>query len=411
MVHNTSTDRFRGEKIDYSLVGVIPPYAPLQRKRHIVSGKKIVVVAGDVGGLNAILPVLPFLKQAKHAVRFYLVGPCEKKYLAGDLPFPDGIEIAHGGFTREAIEIMLNASLYNLLIVCASQGDEGAAAGIHATQLAFNANLPIMGIEDMYASMGPILEKTAFFMDRICVMDEVAQQLLATRYTNCKSNIVVTGGPQFDNLIPMKKQYKTLRASLRNAMGAKDNDLVFLIAGGINGTADLLEITTQGISQAEVRDRSKIILRSHGRATTEDKELMKAWLDGHPEQQFVDPGKTLAPSSDDILPGADFVLTGFGTTGHKGILLEKQGVVFVGTPAFQKDLMAEKTLEKPPQVEDGAAWYVKTGEELADVIRTFLQPTSPRQVLDMIRKQNKIAAYNTGNAALRVFETIEELFP
>ena len=55
----------------HGLVGVIPPYALSQRRKNMF-GTTICVVAGDTGGLNALLPALTLALDAGCNVHAFL---------------------------------------------------------------------------------------------------------------------------------------------------------------------------------------------------------------------------------------------------------------------------------------------------------------------------------------------------
>jgi hypothetical protein len=410
MVHKTPTERFRGN-LDYNLVGVIPPYAPLQRNT-VLETKHIVVVAGDRGGLNAFLPVIPLALSAGHTISFYFVGTCAKQYDAGEIRLPPRISVTTGDHGADSVNFALNNLLpLDLLVVCASQSAEGASAGMNAVDRIHITNRPILAIEDLYGSLGPLLRQSVRgSISSICVMDEFARDLLARRHPNTRKRIVVTGGPQFDRIIhTAKNNLPEQRTKLRKIMGVNEKELVFLIVGGINGTAELLEIADQGITIAGVGDRSRIIIRPHQRSTPEDSQLLKQWHKKHRKDWYIHVEKSVAATTDDLLPGVDFVLSGYSTTNHIGILYEKTGTVYVGTPSFKRDLMAEKGLKIPPEVEAGAAWYATTGEEMAHAITEYLLGKKSEELLMIRKNQTRIGAFNDGNAARRVWETAESL--
>ena len=89
------------------------------------------------------------------------------------------------------------------------------------------------------------------------------------------------------------------------------------------------------------------------------------------------------------------------------------GVVYVGTPALKSDLMAEKGLERPPEVEIGAGWYVQGSEDMANAIiavRPGARQGARDPRVDRIKKaQGRIAAYNDGKATERVWQEMQKL--
>ena len=64
------------------------------------------------------------------------------------------------------------------------------------------------------------------------------------------------------------------------------------------------------------------------------------------------------PTTVDLLPAADVVMSGFSTTNYFAILLGLRDVVYAGTPQLLADLQAEKGLQRPPETTAGAGWCV-----------------------------------------------------
>lgn len=84
------------------------------------------------------------------------------------------------------------------------------------------------------------------------------------------------------------------------------------------------------------------------------------------------------------------------------------GVIYIKTPLLQKDLLFEKNLSKPPEVEIGAAWYVTSLTELTEAIQAVKAGKSEK--LDhILLVQKKISEANDGQATSRVWEQMQKL--
>ncbi len=403
MVKDIPTEAFRGG-LCYGLVGVILPYELLQKEFN-VSGKHIVVFMGDGGGANAALPVIPHALAAGCHVALYLVGTCAMQHQAGTRTFDKGVEVYVGTEKKAAIDDFFADRQCDLLVICASHAQVCVEAGRNIMDKV--DLVPILGIQDMYGSLHPYLvEGGDFYFDTICVSEGFSKNLMVVGFPNTADAVVVTGNPYFDSARTVKATWNTRRQSLRDALGITDEHVAFLIVGGLNGTAELLELAEQGIVQAGISNKAKLILRTHPRATREDQDLITKYLKSHPRDWFIDVDASIAPTSDSLLSGIDFVLSGYTTTNYLAILYEMgPKVVYVGTPAIKRDLRNEKKMAQPPEVACEAAWYVQTPTELTNIITS----PSAATILRMTFKQSEIAQYNDGQATLRVWQQMQYL--
>lgn len=398
MVYKNPTENVR-INFDASGVGVVPTYVPY-KGRVKMPKKRIGVVAGDRGGLNALLPVLALAIEQGHEVVALLTATCRDQYNQGKLPL-HGIRALIHSTDSSAGEMLLQNDM-DILLVAASQSEEGTLVACDCINGV--TNIPIIGMEDMYGSLGPILKTCENLFSSVCVIDSFASELMLERHPKLQGKVVVTGGPQFDQGIQVKERWEELRSNRRSALKATDNDLVFLLAGGLNGTAELLDITFNGILRTGTVGRSKIILRSHPRATEQDKSETHEWLKAHGDALLVDEKTSQLFSTDDWLPGADFVLSGYSTVNHLAILYEMIGTVYVGTNSFKRDLMNEKGLSCPPEVARGAGWYVTTANAMTIPIQAIARGDSPKIRQATEQAQKEIAQYFDGKAAQRVWD-------
>lgn len=375
--------------------------------------KQIRVVAGDRGGWAALEPPLVQALNEGCTVRVLFTASCRKLCEEGKLTTDERIEIVCDSEDKESVQLFLDGD-YDLLVVGSSQSNEGAEAAFNAIMA---ANAPRMAVQDLYGSFMPTLRllreaRGLGNLNRLCVTDEFAKEQVLQQY-NISHCIAVTGGAQFDKTIKIKENWKQRRDELRSALGVTGDQPVFLATGQLNGTAEMLELLEGGIEQAGVADHAKVVVRAHPRATDEDKRLLDEYMARTNRNWFTDVDQELARTSDDLLPGVDFVLSGYSTTNYYGVLYEMAGVVYVGTPAFKADMKAEKGLERPPEVEIGAGWYVQNPQDMADVIVSVRQSGGSQGVVSNVDKvkdtQRRIAAYNDGKATERVWQEMQKL--
>ncbi len=372
-----------------------------------MAGKRIRVVAGDAGGWDALLPPLCLALDAGCTVEVYLTASSGKKFTDGQLQVDPRMTVQARGTEMSDLIHFLKPATHHLIVVGASQSREGYQAA--ATALVLSDSIPRLCVEDMYGSSLPMLNLVYGEIECLCVTDELARTMVLQKFPKLKDNVEVTGGPQYDKTIAVKRRWQERRCELREALNTDENHSVFLVAGGLNGTVETLELLDAGIEQSGVTAFAKVIVRVHARASIPDKKETEQYFKATKRTWFTDVDKSVAENSTDLLPGVDFVLSGYSTTNHFGILYGMPGVVYVGTPAFKRDLKAEKGLERPPEVEAGAGWYVQNGADMADVIMA-LQPDVPLpKVRKLMDAQKRIASYNDGNAAERVWEQMQRL--
>lgn len=378
-----------------------------------MSKRKIRVVAGDRGGWNAIEPPLIRALDEGHDVRVFLTATCGQQFTSGKLCPDERMDVVAGLGNAPTMAVFFGHAKHHLMVIGASQSKEGTEATKNALMLP-TYSAPRLGVQDMYGSIMPTLRLADNAFDGLCVSDEFARGMVLKEFPKLSDRVVVTGGPQFDKTLEVKKNWDEKRRQLREGMNVDGSHVVFLVVGGLNGTAEMLTLLEDGIRLAGITKRVKVILRTHPRATDEDKQLVQSYMDyvgRTPENGwFVDVAdRAIAPTSDDLLPGVDFVLSGYSTTNYFGILYEMPGVVYVGTPAFEKDLKAEKGLYRPPEVDIGAGWYVQIGSDMARVIGAVRTESKVSNVQLIAEAQKRIALFNDGHATDRVWEQMQKL--
>lgn len=273
---------------------------------------------------------------------------------------------------------------------------------------------PCVGVQDMYGSFLPLLRRLdacgeMVRLRRLCVSDPFAQDQIISALPAARSCLAVTGGPHFDKVMTLKDQWPSKRQALQAALGIDKRDVVFLVVGGLNGTAEMLQLLEEASSV--IGGRIRAIVRMHPRATPDETQQVtkfrrvSLWF--RRSEIEVDP--MLVGSSEELLPAADFILSGYTTTNHFAILLGMVGVIYAGTSSIRRDHKAEKGLDRPPEVVAGAAWYVQTSAELVGVVRLVLQAPETGKVTRLIKAQAQLAACNDGKAAERVWQEVKKL--
>jgi hypothetical protein len=409
------TERFR-EELNFDLVGVIPEFVPFKTGGLRVEGRSILGVFGDVGGWKAAEgPLVHAVNNGCH-VQLIFVGSSAKELTEQRLKIDTRCSvIANEHLSLESIA-QYTKEPHDLLVLGASQSRIGIEA---AATAALHSSAPAIAVQDLYGSSVDMLtllkHKDALSNVRtVCVHDKFARKhLLRSDLEELSDRVVVTGGPQFDKVLGMKLTWNERRKAIR--AGLTDDDLLVLIAGQLHDTAELIDLVTVVRKQLNLYQRLRLCVRQHPRASEEDRAATHALLSSLRDDPFhllFDIPVELARTSEDIIPAADVVMSGYSTTNLYAILCELPGVIYAGTHLLKQDLLREKRLARPPEVSAGAGWYVETAEDLAHVFEELLRLKKGEESNDVrqIREnQRRIAQYNDGHATDRVWAEMQKL--
>jgi len=356
--------------------------------------RRILAVAGDLGGWNALSPALKLLaEEAKIFVRF--TGVCRTKYGRQELKCDERFLVVDHFSTSEP----------GLLVLGASHEKESVFHARLAKSL--NPDSRICLVEDMYGSGLPILREIQAGVNStpklsVCVIDEFARDLLFEGTDLHPAQIVVTGGPQFDKVVWIRERWNELRRDIRKP---NDRRRRFLIVGGLDGTAEMMAILFPNLLKDDV-----VTLRTHPRATELDRYLTAAMLPVYNNNHVMMETHPVLFSAgvESLLPAVDFVLSGYSTVAHFAIALGIPGVIYIGTPAIRANLWEEKQLRVPVEADMGAAWYVTDSRSLAMVLSDIEQASSDKY-LTLLKQQKIIANHCDGQASQRVANVLRKM--
>lgn len=380
----------------FNLVGKIYFRPEPDGARHkTLSGKTILAVAGDLGGWHATALVLAKLADGGANISVIFTGPSRCAFLEKSLEIDVRFEVQvekHGHC--------------DVIIVAPSQSRDGNDETVKIVKQ-IKDNIPVCVIEDMWGSAVLFLNKIhSHVLKRVsvCVVDQFAKKKLVKETKISAKKVFVTGGPQFDRVLELRKNWSEQRRLIRKKIS--NDACVYLVAGGVNGTDEILDLV-----QSVLRSQDAIIFRQHSRSTVKDKEQTKKAIEVIKQAggKFLEVDKKIAPYTESLLAGSDFVLSGFSTTNRYAILLGIIGTIYVGTTSFRKDLWSEKKLKLPPEVEFGAGWYVQDAKEMKDVVAEVSAETAGKRKRELIKKQQKIAQFCDGEATSRVLDVIHNI--
>lgn len=375
-------------------------------------GKNVLCVAGDLGGWHATALVLSRLADAGAIISVIFTGPSRRAYEENNLEIDERFRVevenidALGAIhVRQLADATLREK-FDVIVVSPSQSKDGNNETATIVNR-MSTKIPVCVIEDMWGSAVPFLKKInddILKRTTVCVVDQFAKKMLLERSGIKAKKLFVTGGPQFDRVLELRKNWNEQRNLIRRNMA--DDAHVYLVAGGVNGTDEILDLV-----RPVLRPQDVIIFRQHSRSTAKDRKLSEKMIETIKKEggKFLEVDKKIAPYTESLLAGSDFVLSGFSTTNRYAIILGIAGTIYVGTKSFKKDLWAEKKLKLPPEAEFGAGWYVKNAKEMKAVVEDVVAPVAGKCRKELIKKQQKIAQFCDGKATERVIRVIEKI--
>lgn len=374
---------------------------------------KIAAVFGDRGGFNAGMPVLERAVGLEHRVSLYLSATTKSQWEAHTLPVPSTMNVIYKDNLRGARP--------DVVLVGSSASVEGTRAACEAIEL---LQAPALLLEDYLGSARNTLAWAVKYdlpIRRVCVDSSFSRGVLA-KSVSWKSDIIVTGAPQWDAMSKeaMGARWDELRDAIRNPEDLPDSCFLFVIAGQLNGTAELVSLAMRGAFIAGMRhpDQFRIIVRQHPRATDLDNALMEHVVLGGTSSFLYAPRQSCGvKKSEDLLPALEnrrgLVLSGYSSTLTAACLCGIEAVC-AGTPSFRHDFAREKFPEVPtsnvpfpPECENGAAWKATSFEEMADIIQAIKGNDRSGKYASIAAGRERMKRYQDGKATERV---LDELF-
>lgn len=294
-----------------------------------IKRKTILVCSRDPGSANALLPVLTLLHDQVDI--YCLVDSFARDiflqhFATASLRVPQSILYADAVIPPPAV-VLVDPSSSN-------RGLEDYA------ELHFRA-APLVLLEDYYGTANLALAEFARLHvtpAAICVMDQLAADIVRTKYPALAERITVTGQPAFDAIAT--ENTPKLRLATRQALGVSETDQVVTFFSSAHDTAVLVENLTKQIQQLN-NPKIKLIVRWHPRTN----------FSGENFTQF---------STSELSAASDVVLT---TTSVEGLhaIYRRKPVVYCYDAAYVSPRL---DLVPPPPVALGAAFGVQTLSEL-----------------------------------------------
>jgi len=375
-------------------------------------------VAYDRGGWNSLEPVLELALADSVHVQVLLGGASAQHHRQGLLVLDNRVKVTLIGeiwdeqAAQAAVRDFVNTEHAGTM-VAASASTEGTAAGLEA--LCSSRAPGMVVVEDTYGTAGALLAQvTSMCPDRAkrviaTVGDKIGQQLIHRRVPQFPGSVRLTGAPQYDAVARMRLDFGRRRHDLRQHLGVSQDEVLVLMAGQPRGTHEMLHMLRDAVFAAS-NVKTKLLLRQHPRATSFEQRSAQTFREQTHPDFFVDADLDVYPSSVDLLPAADVVMSGFSTTNYFAILLGIRDVVFAGTPALLRDLQLEKGLTRPPETDAGAGWFVDTSKGLSSVLNQVHAAHESKDAAKVRAAQKDLTADYDGQAAKRVWDVTMEHF-
>lgn len=171
----------------------------------------------DVGAGNACLPTVAILKNKEIQVSIYAEGSSYER-------FKNEFSL----IAECEMDYLLDFVKPSLVVVTFAQ--VGGAVPIELTNKAKQRSLPVVLVEDMWASHSAF--KWNIVPDGVCVMDEFAKNLILRSWPDyLESHIHVTGAPVFDKFVNI--QTESAKHKLREMLGLCENWPVVFFPGQV----------------------------------------------------------------------------------------------------------------------------------------------------------------------------------
>lgn len=310
----------------------------------------------DVGSGNACLPAVKILKDKGILVSVYVEGSAYQR-------FKDQFS-----FISECkMDDLLDLVRPSLVVVTSAQ--VGGAVPIDLTIKAKQRNLPVVLVEDMWASHSAF--KWSILPDGVCVMDEFAKNLILQSWPGyLESRIYVTGAPVFDKFVNI--QTESSKPKLREVFDLHDKWPIVFFPGQVWGMTQAITMLVEALNGFDpvyliLKDHPTLTLpntsNEYKRIYAEYREVLKNLKTGI----IVDSGKL---TSQEVIMGSDIVVGMYSTMTVEACYMRKPGII-IWTPEISQSLLKalNNTLVEWPIMSLGAFLKAESVEEIKSCLR------------------------------------------
>lgn len=314
----------------------------------------------DIGSVNACLPVVTILKDKGISVSVYAEGPASENLK--DKPFY---------ITGYRISDLLD--LVNPSLVVATSVRIGGAVPIDLNKEAKQRNLPVVLVEDIWASHSAFTWD--ILPDGVCVVDEFAKSLILRSWPGYpESRIHVTGMPVFDRYVNV--QVKSAKRKLREILELNENWPVVFFPGQIWGMTQAISMLVKALNSFDFP--VYLILRNHpgiilSKAPDKYRQIYAGYqrtLRGLQKGAVVDSSQL---NSDEVLTGSDIIVGIYSTMTVEACYLRKP-VLTIWTLEIGQFLLrlTHNTLAEWPITNLGASLRARNVLEIKSCLRKII---------------------------------------
>lgn len=314
--------------------------------------KNVLVEARDPGGANALAPVLELLnREGGTNIKMITDGRAQEiiqgKFKTKDITPQDNI-LKAVGVVGSPDAVLIGVS------------DE---AGIEMFVSANFPEVPSVLVEDYYGSsldyLSRLEESRQPFPKKICVMDEVARDIIIKKFPELSDAIEITGQPAFDRFT--KEDTKKVAEETKKELGIKPKEKIVTFMSAME---DMALIKRFAEELAKIKG-CRFIFRKHPRDNVTMEDYRMAF-----ESRGIDFVNTMYMPTDKIAAASDLVIVTTSTEGLSAIYRRKPSINIIDPEYSDRGA--------PPSVKLGASVGLDRMENLAICVEELLDPKSKR---------------------------------
>jgi len=234
---------------------------------------------------------------------------------------------------RSALDIVTQIEEPDLIITGAS-----SEPGLEMYISGQFPNKPTVIVEDYYTAANNYLaatkERGYQLPEKICVMDEIAKQIIVERFPEAESHIEITGQPAFDKIV--EEDTETIRQRVRSELRIEDKKKIVSFMDTMLSEEETEKIFMQ-LSQSQL-SVFMFAYRKHPRSNIPDQRI---------NQLADNAGLTLLSTenltTDEVSAASDVVITTWSTAGLEAIYRRKPTIHIEDT----KNIRFPKLLKTP----------------------------------------------------------------
>lgn len=345
----------------------------------------ILAVCKDVGGTNALLPVMNLLKK-NHQIRWIAQDNGRGRDVLNGLGQSFELYSSLNQVSKDGVVAVVSS-------MCSTAGQDLARR--------FKGSCPVITIQDLWtAGLYDVWTDPKYRSDYILVNDELDKMFVLQAWLNfCADRVIITGYPALDKYANFDIQ--SAKTKVKNLLSLVNNKPIILFAGQWWQTGHAITELVHVLN--ELRQDVYLIARLHPAMKDNTPEEVPLW-----EQALAEFNSgTLVDSSScgisDVIAVSDLVLSMYSTTLTEAAILRLPNIAILYPDHGLKVYIETAKSDNYPMVSLGCTAKAGNYEELRKLVHTAL--TSD---LGLRSAQEKVFNLD-GNNASRAAEFISSL--